>query len=224
MRYWMVLLLALIYQPVLAAPATTNCRVVAVLDGDTLKCLSNWREITVRLGQIDAPEKSQSYGQRAKYALAARVFGRDVTLQRQEQDKYGRLVAKVLLDGADINLQQVRAGWAWVYRQYAREAAYYAAEREARSNLAGLWQEAAPVPPWEWRRGVRVGRTPQSPAKAPAESRPQDASDGANWVCGSKQRCSQMQSCDEARYHLQVCGVARLDANKDGVPCEALCH
>ncbi|MFC3533611.1 thermonuclease family protein [Vogesella facilis] len=223
MKYWIAAALGLLALPAAASPSSISCRVVAVLDGDTLKCLADWREITVRLGQIDAPEKAQAYGQRAKYALAARVFGRNVTLERQEQDKYGRLVARVLLDGMDINQQQLRDGWAWVYRQYAKDAAYYGAEREARVASAGLWADARPIPPWEWRRGARVGRTPPALPDAPATV-PGAAPAAANWSCGSKQRCSQMQSCDEARYYLQVCGVARLDANKDGEPCEALCR
>ncbi|MEQ6289411.1 thermonuclease family protein [Vogesella sp. GCM10023246] len=224
MKYWIAAALCLLAMPASAAPGTISCRVVAVSDGDTLKCLANWREITVRLGQIDAPEKDQAYGQRAKYALAARVFGRNVTLERQEQDKYGRLVAKVLLEGQDVNQQQVRDGWAWVYRQYAKEAAYYDAEREARSARAGLWGEAKPIPPWAWRRGERAGRMPPPLPDAPVSPLPSGKAATDNWVCGSKQRCSQMQSCDEARYHLQVCGVSRLDANRDGVPCEALCR
>jgi len=217
-----------------AANPGSNCRVVAVLDGDTLQCLAGLQRITVRLGQIDAPEKAQPYGQRAKYALAARVFGREVRLERQETDKYGRRVARVWLGEVDINRQQVSDGWAWVYRQYAREAAYYAAERSARAGRAGLWADARPVAPWDWRRGERVGRTlpaepaePAQPAKQPAKpapSAPSTPATGNGWQCGAKSRCSQMQSCEEARFHLQVCGQSRLDANRDGTPCEALCR
>ncbi|SCK29509.1 thermonuclease family protein [Vogesella sp. LIG4] len=203
--------------PASAAARDIGCRVVAVLDGDTLQCLAGRRALRVRLGQVDAPETAQPYGQRAKAALAARVFGREVTLQRQDVDQYGRLVARVLLDGADINLQQVRDGWAWVYRQYAHEAGYYAAERAARAEGAGLWADARPVAPWDWRHGDKVGRMPPENEVQP------DAANG-NWLCGSKQRCSQMRSCAEARYHLQVCGLSRLDANHDGTPCEALCR
>jgi len=42
--------------------------------------------------------------------------------------------------------------------------------------------------------------------------------------CGTKKTCNKMSSCDEAKYFLNVCGVSRLDANKDGIPCEAICN
>ena len=42
-------------------------------------------------------------------------------------------------------------------------------------------------------------------------------------VCGSKPYCRQMNSCEEARALLSQCGLGRLDGDKDGVPCEALC-
>ncbi|WP_419851650.1 excalibur calcium-binding domain-containing protein [Actinobacillus pleuropneumoniae] len=40
--------------------------------------------------------------------------------------------------------------------------------------------------------------------------------------CG-KRTCSQMNSCEEARFHLTQCGVSSLDRDKDGIPCESLC-
>lgn len=216
-----LLLAASLPMPAVAAAQDMQCRVVAVLDGDTLQCLAGLRRTTVRLGQIDAPEKAQPFGLRAKYALAARVFGREVRLQRQETDKYGRLVARVWLGELDINRQQVSDGWAWVYRQYAHEAAYYAAERSARAERAGLWADARPVAPWDWRRGERVGRSLPAEPAPPATPAP-PVNNG--WQCGSKPRCSQLRSCDEARYQLQVCGQRQLDANRDGTPCESLCR
>jgi len=64
----------------------------------------------------------------------------------------------VYLDGVDVNLQQVRAGLAWWYRQYRREqspeqrAAYEQTEADAREEQRGLWRDPSPVPPWQWRR------------------------------------------------------------------------
>ncbi len=43
-------------------------------------------------------------------------------------------------------------------------------------------------------------------------------------VCGAKTRCKQMISCEEARFYLAKCGVATLDRDKDGVPCQTLCR
>ncbi|MEZ5452905.1 MAG: excalibur calcium-binding domain-containing protein [Thiothrix sp.] len=41
--------------------------------------------------------------------------------------------------------------------------------------------------------------------------------------CGSKRYCTQMQSCQEARFYLNKCGLDRLDKDNDGIPCESLC-
>ena len=72
-----------------------------------------------------------------------------------QNDTYGRTVGKVLVDGIDANLEQVKAGMAWHYRKYAKEqavedrATYAQAEDQARAGQRGLWRDPEPVPPWE---------------------------------------------------------------------------
>ena len=146
----------------LALPAladTYTARVVGVTDGDTIKALDGTRvQHRIRLAGIDAPEKAQPYGQRSKQHLAEQVFGREVTLSCGKHDRYKREVCVVLLEGQDINLSQVQAGYAWWYRQYAREQTpaqrkeYEEAERTAQERHAGLWRDNSPIPPWEWRK------------------------------------------------------------------------
>lgn len=41
--------------------------------------------------------------------------------------------------------------------------------------------------------------------------------------CGTKRTCGQMNSCAEARFFLNQCGVRKLDRDGDGIPCESLC-
>ena len=41
--------------------------------------------------------------------------------------------------------------------------------------------------------------------------------------CGAKSYCKEMKSCAEARHYLKDCGLAKLDKDGDGVPCESLC-
>lgn len=225
---WFWVLAGMLVWPaaLLATEAQFACRVVAVPDGDTLRCQSGLTQHKIRLHQIDAPEADQAYGQRARAALAARVYGRAVVIEPHERDKYGRLVARVWQGDRDINLLQVSEGWAWVYRQYADEPAYFAAEQAARTAANGLWAAGKGITPWQWRRGERKSRpwaelvgTPSAAVPASKPAAPQ-----ASWACGSKQRCSQMQSCAEARYHLNVCKVKSLDGNNDGVPCASLCR
>jgi endonuclease YncB( thermonuclease family) len=137
-------------------------RVTAVQDGDSIIVLDeNRTEHRVRLGGIDAPERSQAYGYAAKQSLSGMVFGKTVSVAWEKTDPYGRTVGKVLLNGRDINLLQIQSGYAWHYRQYQSEQgpgdreAYAQAEIEARHAKVGLWQDAEPIPPWRYRRTQR---------------------------------------------------------------------
>jgi hypothetical protein len=82
-----------------------------------------------------------------------------------------------------------------------------------RPNQAMAAWQAERLSPWEWRR---QGQPRYSTAPRPA------ASSGA-LTCGAKRSCREMASCAEARFYLQQCGLTRLDADRDGVPCEAIC-
>lgn len=41
--------------------------------------------------------------------------------------------------------------------------------------------------------------------------------------CSAKRTCGEMNSCAEANFYLDECGVSRLDGDGDGVPCESIC-
>jgi endonuclease YncB( thermonuclease family) len=135
-------------------------KVIGVKDGDTVVVLDEHRNShDVRLAGIDAPEKAQPFGQRAKEHLSDTVFGKQVVVEGGKIDKYGRRVAKIMVNGANANLAQVRAGLAWHYKEYEREQSmtdrklYADAEIAARSDRLGLWRDNAPTPPWQWRHG-----------------------------------------------------------------------
>lgn len=137
-------------------------RVVGVADGDTLTVLDGRKQQhKVRLDGIDAPEKAQPFGNRSKQSLSDLAYNRNVQVQTHKRDRYGRVVGKVLLDGTDLNLHQINRGLAWHYKAYSHEqtredrARYAAAEEVARSERRGLWRDAEPTPPWEWRKNAR---------------------------------------------------------------------
>ena len=132
-------------------------KVVRVLDGDTLEALKDGAAVRVRLYGIDAPEKGQAFGKRAKQYAAELVFGKTVKVREKDRDRYGRTVGEVFLeDGRNLSRELVRAGLAWWYRRYApKDAELETLERKAREARAGLWADADPVPPWEWRKGKR---------------------------------------------------------------------
>jgi endonuclease YncB( thermonuclease family) len=151
MKYATIALLSISLVNVANAETITG-KVVGVSDGDTITVLdSNKHQVKVRLAQIDAPEKKQDYGQASKKALSAAVFNKDVSVEVETLDRYKRTVGKVIVNGFDANLGQVNAGMAWVYRQYAKDQAYYTAEDTAKAAKVGLWSKPNPTPPWEYR-------------------------------------------------------------------------
>jgi endonuclease YncB( thermonuclease family) len=141
-------------------------RVVGVRDGDTLDLLTTTNvQVRVRLAGIDAPELGQAYGNAAKRALSALAYNRMARVEWSKKDDYGRVVGKVRVRDADVNLQMIRQGLAWHYRAYAAEQSaadrkrYAAAEVAARAQPIGLWQDPQPVAPWLFRHGNPVRTT-----------------------------------------------------------------
>lgn len=149
--------------PAIVTPQTLNGRVVRIADGDTITVLDVTNtQHRIRLQGIDAPESHQAFGTQSKQNLSALVFDKEVTAMCDKTDEYGRLVCKILLDGRDIDLEQVKAGMAWHYKEYEQEQsaedreAYARAEDEARNARRGLWSEANPIEPSEFRREERL--------------------------------------------------------------------
>jgi endonuclease YncB( thermonuclease family) len=139
--------------------ATFSGRVVRIEDGDTISVLDDAnRNYKIRLQGIDAPEGGQAFGDRSRQNLADEVFGKQVSVEWSKRDQYGRIVGKVLVDGRDVCLEQIRAGLAWHYKYYQNEQSaedrkmYADAEEEARTEKRGLWVDGDPTPPWEFRR------------------------------------------------------------------------
>lgn len=129
---------------------------VAVADGDTItaRCdvQGDQQTIVVRLSQIDAPEKRQPWGDRSRQHLTALCFKRPATVREEGHDRNRRMLARVECDGTDANAAQVQAGMAWVFDRYVKDRRLYIVQEEARGAKRGLWADAEPVPPWDWRR------------------------------------------------------------------------
>ena len=118
--------------------------------------------IKVRLIEIDAPEKAQAFGNKSKQALAALVFGKDVEIEEHGKDKYKRTLGRVVVNGVDANAEMVRQGYAWVYRKYSKTPELLRIEAQAKEAKRGLWADADPIPPWEWRHSGKSPDTHQS--------------------------------------------------------------
>lgn len=151
-----------------------QAQVIGVTDGDTLRVRRDGQNTNVRLHGIDAPERAQPFGERAKQFASAFAFGRSASLEPITVDRYSRLVARVFVDGRCLNEELVAQGLAWHYRRYSSSATLEALELEAREARRGLWSAPDPVPPWDWRRQhPRAGRQP-------AAQRGGESSVGAN--------------------------------------------
>ena len=135
---------------------TITGRVVGVTDGDTITVRTQTDTIKVRLSGIDTPERGQPFGTKAKQALSGQVFGKDVTVNSSGEDRYGRTLGEIIVGGESVNVWLVRGGWAWWYERYAPDDKQLRdAQQAAQQAKLGLWADANPVPPWEWRRGKR---------------------------------------------------------------------
>jgi endonuclease YncB( thermonuclease family) len=121
-----------------AQAASITGKVVGVSDGDTITVLTAAKEsVKVRLHGIDAPEARQAFGR----------FAVEVV----QRDRYGRSIGRVFVGDINVNVEMVRRGFAWWYRQYAKKDGALAAA-EARAAKRGLCVDKNPVPPWEFRR------------------------------------------------------------------------
>ena len=140
----------------LACAASFAARVVGVADGDTITVLHDQKPIRIRLAGVDAPERRQAWGNRARQFTAAACFNRTVTVHERDRDQFGRVVADIILpDGQNLGDALVANGLAWHYRRYSSSMRLAALEHKARDARRGLWAEPNPVPPWEFRRTAR---------------------------------------------------------------------
>ena len=133
--------------------------VVGVADGDTITVLDQQKNTyKIRLQGIDAPEKKQAFGEKSKQSLHDLVHGKQVRIEYDKEDKYGRIVGKITLDDLDICLQQLVLGMAWHYKKYQNEQSvadrvvYNDAELKSKSLKLGLWADETLMPPWEFRK------------------------------------------------------------------------
>ncbi len=127
-------------------------RVVRVADGDTITIqTAAGKQEKIRLFGIDAPERGQAFGRKSQQTLAALVAGKEVVIEIEDEDRYGRLVGMVYRGDTNVNARMVEAGMAWVYRRYMDDPQWLDLEERARDEGRGLWRDPDPVWPGEWR-------------------------------------------------------------------------
>jgi micrococcal nuclease len=127
--------------------------VVGILEGDTITVLHDGKGKEIRLYGIDTPENGQAFSNRAKQFTSQMVYGKTVEVKTKDNDRNGRSVALIYVDGQSLNEALVKNGFAWVYRKYCKEKFcedWLNLEIVARYDKIGIWSEPNPIPPWEF--------------------------------------------------------------------------
>jgi micrococcal nuclease len=137
----------------------TTTWVLRVIDGDTIQVKQHEQTVTLRLACIDAPEREQKpWGSRSTARLKQLLPpGQEVGLKPLYIDEYDRLVAEVFVGDRNINLSMVKEGQAVVYHYFLRNCPEYRnsllqAEKSAKSQKLGFWNQRRPQMPWDFRR------------------------------------------------------------------------
>ena len=154
---FLVTLSVLLGAPAAVSAATLQARVIEVRTGNTIVVSNINRPVSVRLKAVAPPEVGQRFNEVARDHLKALVLDKTVTVEYTHfADNY--LEARVLLNGIDIGSQMLRDGVAWYDRALDYELnqpdrdLYSECEAAARAEKRGLWQDSAPLAPWEYRR------------------------------------------------------------------------
>jgi endonuclease YncB( thermonuclease family) len=146
-----ILFLSISYHAQTNATVNQQCKIVGIVDGDTIDCLINFKTVRIRLHAIDAPEKKQDYYGRSKATLSRICFGKYARLIEHGHDRYRRLIADVYVDNELVNYEMVKLGMAWHFTKYSSDRKLAALQQAARNNKKGLWSLPAPIAPWDYR-------------------------------------------------------------------------
>lgn len=134
---------------------TFEATVTGIKDGDTIELLKDNEKLTLRLSEIDCPEKNQPYGKHAKKFVSDFCFNQKVQVmieKEKEKDQYGRYLGKVKIGFKVLQEELLKNGLAWHYKKYSTDEYLEKLENDARKSKIGLWKDSNPTPPWDWRR------------------------------------------------------------------------
>ena len=130
-----------------------EAEVARIIDGDTIELTSGER---IRYLMIDTPEttggKDECFGANAVTLNTALVLGKRVALRYDVEceDRFGRALAYVSVDGREVNSLMLERGYACVLHVPpngdSRAAELAALEDAARSARRGLWGACDPIP------------------------------------------------------------------------------
>lgn len=165
-RTWIVLIVIILASPLhctshpqppfiadVAEKKKLSGKVIKISDGDTFHMLLEGnRSIKVRLFGIDCPEQQQPFYQQAKNTLAELIFQKNITIETNNKDQYGRYLATAFSNGRCINEEMLRRGMAWHFRRYDHDLEWSSLQEVAKKRRLGLWSDPNPTAPWAFRK------------------------------------------------------------------------
>ncbi len=134
---------------------TIRAKVVGVKDGDTVVVLDSLNnQITLRLAEVDCPEKSQPFGTKAKQFTSDHIYLKTIKYIVTDTDRYGRSIAMIYYDTDNkyLSAEIIKAGMGWHYKRYSTSKELATFEDNAKKDKIGLWVDSSPVAPWEFRK------------------------------------------------------------------------
>jgi endonuclease YncB( thermonuclease family) len=134
---------------------TLTAKVVGIKDGDTVVVLDSLNnQTTLRLAEVDTPEKSQPFGTKAKQFTSDQIYLKTIKYVVTDTDRYGRSIAMVYYDEDNkyLSAEIIKAGMGWHYKRYSTSKELALLEDSAKKNKIGLWVDNNPIAPWEWRK------------------------------------------------------------------------
>ena len=132
-----------------------TAKVVGIKDGDTVVVLDSLNnQTTLRLAEVDCPEKSQPFGTKAKQFTSDQIYLKKIKYVVTDTDRYGRSIAMIYYDNDNryLSAEIIKAGMGWHYKRYSTSTKLANFEVKAKKDKIGLWVDNNPIAPWEWRR------------------------------------------------------------------------
>ncbi len=202
-----------------AETLTAKCK--HVFDGDSFAVIAEGEteETEIRLYGIDAPEKGQDYAKQAREKLIKLVRNKQVRIEVQGVDDYGRKIGKVYVGKTYVNLEMVKAGLAWYYEHHAKEAKdLKKAQSKARKAQKGLWKDESPINPKDWRRDHATAHEKK------AGSPPDIATEGNySGICTKVKDGEEfiLTTADGKELHIYLNGTDAPEQEQDAAACKA---
>jgi micrococcal nuclease len=151
-----ILLLLLFFNiSCLYSQTTYTAKVVGIKDGDSVVVLDSLNnQITLRLAEVDCPEKNQPFGTKAKQFTSDQIYLKTIKYVVTDIDRYGRSIAMIYYDDDNkyLSAEIIKAGMGWHYKKYSKSKELALLEDYAKKNKIGLWIDNNPIAPSEWRK------------------------------------------------------------------------